>query len=170
MNMKKFLKNVFIFLGLLIFASNVTVEAAVTSKQDIQLCIDKMETLAKTDFSTLMRKNEVVGLRRSNYEMITYQYIQTVNSQIERFRSYVTRIDAIENNFEISQVEKDNQIQTIYNEAHMSMFDLDTRSSNYIFQLKDTLPTITYQNYAKDFLRYYNDFNMTENDINFRFR
>ncbi len=167
--MKKFLRNIFIFFCLIFFVTNLTAQAAITSKEDIKRCISKMEKLADTDFTTLLNRNEVIGQRRDSYEMITYQYIRTVRSQIERFNSYVARIEAIENNYELSDTEKSNQIQTIYNEAHMSMFDLDTRSANYIFQLRDWLPSITYQKYGRSFMKYYNSFDMTERDINLGF-
>lgn len=152
--MKKIFKN--LFFGLITLLVFVTVSnAAILSNADIYRNTTKLKELYDYDFSTLVNKSELVGMRADSFNIQTEQYKNSVYNAQTQLQNKLQRLQVIENSIDYSDSEKDMQKSQVYQEVSVILADLNTYTYNYVYQLEYVMPTITYQRFSKKFLEYY---------------
>ena len=157
--MKKILSLLSI-LCIVFFSAISTVEAVVYSEYDIDVAIQKMNELASRDLLSFVNRNELIGFRLENVNMATMQYQTTVKATADSLVNMRNRIDIVKNSADFSDSEKNMQINQIYQEADASISNTTSKTVMYLIELRNSMPTITYQRYVKKFQEYYNQLNL----------
>ena len=157
--MKKIL-NLLSILCIVFFSAISTVEAVVYSEYDIDVAIQKMNELASRDLLSFVNRNELIGFRLENVNMATMQYQTTVKATADSLVNMRNRIDIVKNSADFSDSEKNMQINQIYQEADASISNTTSKTVMYLIELRNSMPTITYQRYVKKFQEYYNQLNL----------
>ena len=164
--MKKLL-GIITFTFLAIFSLTINSAFALVFNQDDALeTIDKLDTIASTDLFSMVNKSELIGIRYENYKMLTNQYQSEVLGTANLLRDKLNKINIILNSADYSDTEKQMQSNALYQEINLALNTIDTRTMNYIFALRDYMPTITYQRYNKKFSDFYNSFGITDTKVN----
>ena len=151
-----------------IFISALSASAFISSEYEVKVKADKLQTLVNFDFMSLVNKNDLVGYRLSTFQMNTQYYINSVNTVKDNLYGIDNQINIIRNSTEISDTEKSMQTSKLLSEADSLLSDLDSKTVNYIIGIKSTMPTVTYQNYARKFTAYYNSLNISGNPMTFK--
>lgn len=157
--MKKIL-NLLSILCIVFFSAISSVEAVVYSEYDIDVAIQKMNELASQDLLSFVNRNELIGFRLENVNMATMQYQTTVKATADSLVNMRNRIDIVKNSADFSDSEKNMQINQIYQEADASISNTTSKTVMYLIELRNSMPTITYQRYVKKFQEYYNQLNL----------
>ena len=157
--MKKIL-NLLSILCIVFFSAISSVEAVVYSEYDIDVAIQKMNELASRDLLSFVNRNELIGFRLENVNMATMQYQTTVKATADSLVNMRNRIDIVKNSADFSDSEKNMQINQIYQEADASISNTTSKTVMYLIELRNSMPTITYQRYVKKFQEYYNQLNL----------
>ncbi len=164
--MKKLL-GIIIFTFLAIFSLTANSAFALVFSQDEALdTIDKLDTIASADLFSMVNKSELIGIRYENFTMLTKQYQSEVLGTANLLRDKLNKINIILNSADYSDTEKQMQSNALYQEINLALNTIDTRTMNYIFALRDYMPSITYQRYNKRFSEYYNSFDITDTKVN----
>ncbi len=163
------MKNKFlVFLSVIlifVFGISLNAKAVVTNKYDMQNSVEKLNQLADFDFISLINKSELIGYRLNNFEMLSGEYKRTVIATKDNIVQNINKIDIIENSTDFSDSEKEMQSKQIYNSTDFLLADLNTKTITYLMSLARFMPSITYQRYMKKFQDYYNELNITDNDL-----
>ena len=157
--MKKIL-SLFSVLCILFFSAISSAEAVIYSEYDIDVAIQKMNELASQDLLSFVNRNELIGFRLENVNMATMQYQTTVKATADSLVNMRNRIDIVKNSADFSDSEKNMQINQIYQEADASISNTTSKTVMYLIELRNSMPTITYQRYVKKFQEYYNQLNL----------
>ncbi|MCD7880055.1 MAG: hypothetical protein LUG16_09010, partial [Candidatus Gastranaerophilales bacterium] len=137
---KKFLSNfAAVCLSLLLFCLNA--DAAVTSKTDIYNKAVSINKVSQFDFSSFIPKQEVIGDRKTNFNLITEMYKKEASVATEDLRRIIVELENLEGSAQQDTQEKQQQL---YNQADRIIYDFDSKSYAYIMRLESVLPSITY--------------------------
>ena len=161
---KKLLSFLFL-ICIFLFCTVLNCQAFISDKSDLQNSVDKLNQLANFDCISLINKNELIGYRLNSFEMLTSEYQRNVIAARDNIVQGLNKIDIIENSTDFSDSEKEMQVRQIYNNADYILSDLNSKTINYIMSLSNSMPTITYQRYQKKFQEYYNNLNLTNNEL-----
>ena len=145
--------------------SVLNVNAAVESKYDVLEKLNLVNELARNDFSSFVNKSELIGYRLNSFEMSTHYYVNNVYATADKLTGFVNQIKIIESSSEMSDTQKLMQYNKIYRDTEAALTDLDANTINYLMNLKWQMPSISYLNYSKKMLDYYNSLNLTDNQL-----
>ena len=53
----------------------------------------------------------------------------------------------------------------IYQDADAILYDIDSKSINYLYALKNFMPTVTYSKFVKKFSNFYNELHITNREV-----
>ena len=134
--------------------------ASINSTGDIYTLIGKLSQIIECDTNQFVNKSDLIGQRLYNFEMVSGQYKNEIRSTQERLKNINSQIEIIESNFNIPESEKMPQIQNLYNEAETIKYDIDSKTLNYLYAVKGGMPSITYQQYAEKFRKFYDSLGM----------
>ena len=148
-----------------LICSALNVNAAITSKYDLQNTVNKLDNLANFDCLSLINRNELIGNRLNGFIMRTSEYQRMVITTKDSIIEGLSRIDFIENSGDYSDSEKAMQLREVYNNANYALSDLNSKTINYIMSMANYMPSLTYQKYIVKFQNYYNSLNLTDNDL-----
>ena len=154
----------FIVTAALVISSTVSANALVDSSYNLDLTIQNLDTLASADLNVLVNKSDLVGERRQNFDLLTAQYLNEVRLARQNLIN-------IQNQLNISSASdseaSDSSYKTgkLYQEAEAAIFDLESKTINYLYSIQVIMPTVSYQKYSKKFRAFYNSFNFTNNEI-----
>lgn len=162
-NMFKFILPVLLLLGCFLQA-----EAAIMSEYDISFKKGQLQELAQYDYISFINKNELIGYRLDGFNMATSQYKNAVMITLERLNKNLAQIEIINNSTDFSDSDKQVQLNNIYQDSDAALYDLDSKSINYVFSLKNTMPSITFNRFAKRFIEFYNSFQLTNSQLSIR--
>lgn len=163
-------KNIFKFLlpAVLLFSCLLQAEASITSVYDINLKKSQLTEIAQNDYLSFVNKNELIGYRLDTFNMLTAQYKSNATLIIERLNKNLEQIRLINESSEFSDSDKQIQINKIYQDSDAALYDLDSKSLDYIFSIRNSMPPITYNRYAKKFQEYYNSFQLTNSELSIK--
>ena len=116
----------------------------------------------------MVNKNELIGEIRSSFDMSTMQYKNNAGITAESLRNILRQIDIVKNSADFSDSDKNLQISKLYQDADSALYDLDSKTINYLMEVQRIMPTITYQRYVKKFLEQYNQMNLTGSQLYIR--
>lgn len=159
-----------IFLPVVLFLASLFIpaNATITSEYDIQNKISQIQQLGSLDFDQFVNKPDLIGYRRANYKMFSAQYSSTANMTAEQLRTIYNQILLLKNTSEISDTDKTMQYNNLYFDADKILYNLDNQTLNYVNFCRNTMPTVTYQKFAKRFLAYYNSLQISGNELNLK--
>ena len=149
------------------FVMALNANALIRSDADIYASINRLNSLVVYDFNSLFNKSEIIGYRLDSFNYSTLQYKNAARNVYEYFNSVIGQINTINNSTEISNTDKQLQISNLYQNAEAALYDLNSKSVNYLISLRGVMPTITYQKYVKSFVKYYNSLQLTDAPISF---
>ena len=164
--MKKIIAKIFIVFALLISFISTSANAAITSDYDLTYKRSQLQTIINTDFLSFINKTELIGYNLSNFNMHSSQYKYQINLAIEKLNGCANQIDFIRESKEISDSDKNIKINQVYMDANSALYEIDSKTINYIYTVREAMPTITYQKYIKKFTEFYNSIQLTESMIN----
>ena len=165
--MKKILGLLFT-VGLLFFSTVTDAKAFIQSEYELDAAATKVTELAENDLLSLVYKNELIGYRLESFNLQTMQYQRSAQFHADNLHSLRSKLDVIQNSIDFSDTEKDMQSRQLYQEADAALSDLNSKTISYLIGLRDLMPTVTYQRYVKRFLDYYNDLDLTDQDLTVR--
>lgn len=139
--------------------------SAIFSTGEILAKQTKLKTLAAFDYSSFVNKHELVGYRLSSFNMASSQHKNSAMIASDTLSNLVEQINYIENSADYSDSEKQVQIYKLYQEADSVLYDLDSKTINYLFSLRDIMPSLTYDRFVKKFQDYYNSMQLTNAPI-----
>ena len=167
--MKRFvLKLMLVFTVLVAFVCNSAL-AVITSQSEITYKKNQLRALYSKDLMSFVNKSDLIGYRLSNFTMHNAQYKNEINTLIERLDNVSNQIQVIQNTTEISDSDKQLQITQMYQEANAIVADTNNRTMSYMYAIKDTMPSITYQKYIRTFTKYYNSLNIVDDEIDIHY-
>lgn len=149
----------------MLFAFILQVEATIMSEYDIRMKKEQLHTIAQYDYIDLINKNELIGYRLDSFNMATSQYKNAAMIAAERLNKNLAQIDIVNNSTDFSDSDKQVQINNIYQDSDAALYDLDSQSINYIYSLRNTMPSISFNRFAKKFIEFYNSFQLTNSQI-----
>lgn len=162
--MKNFIKSLLI-IALSIFFINSNALAAVTSAEEIEFEINKIEELNNTDFSSFYNSSELVGINRSSFNIQVSEYKLNNKSITDSLQSIVKSINAIEQSDEFTDSEKNSKINDLIQKANDELNKIGKSTASFISSLGGFMPTITQSRFKKAFINYYNELYINENEI-----
>ncbi len=135
--------------------------AVITSPYQVKSKAVQIQGLVDYNLLSFVNKSELVGYRLNTFQMNTQYYLNSVNSVKDTLYGLDSQINIIQNSSEMSDTEKDMQIKKLMSDADLALSELDSKTVNYILGLKNNMPSVTYQNYARKFIKYYNSLNLS---------
>ncbi len=162
----KVLKVLFLLFAFL--SCHLTASAVISSESDMMRKINQLKTISQYDYISLVNKNELIGYRLDSFNMASSQYKNSTKLVIDNFNSILFQIDTVRNSSDFSDSDKQIQINKLYQDADSALYNLDSQTINYLFSLRDFMPPITYQRYVKKFQSFYNEFQLTNNEISIK--
>ena len=160
------LKKIFYFVCFLILAFPMSVQAFIQSDGEAMEKTGQLQELVDYDFFTLFNKSELIGMKLTDYNVLTAQYKQTAMSTIEIVQSSLGQIALVRNSVDLTDEDKTLQINKAYQDIDTALSSLNWQTVNYIYSLRAIMPTITYQRFVKKFEAYYNSLKLTDSKIN----
>lgn len=148
------------------FSFALCANAKIQSEGDIQYRKNQIQSLANTDFMNFVNKHEIVGYRLENYRFDVQFYQNFLYSVIEQMDNYLTQISVIKNNEVLSANDKELQIINVYQNVDVTLFDLDSKTINFLTAGKRYMPSITYRRFVRNFEDFYNNYQFTTTVIN----
>lgn len=155
----------FLLLFVAFFAFVLNANAMISSESDMYRKLGQLKTIAQFDYLSLVNKNELIGYRLESFNMASSQYKNSANLVVENFNNILSQINTIRNSSDFSDSDKQMQISKLYQEADTILYNLDSQTINYLFSLRSFMPPITYQRYLKKFQAFYNELQLTNNEI-----
>ncbi len=149
----------------LLFCFMLNVHAAVTSDSNIYQKINSVKTLSQYDYISLINKTEMIGYRLDAFNIATSQYKNTLMLTLEKLNNIPYQIRVIRSSSDISDSDKKIQINNLYNDADAALYNLDSQTMNYLFSVRNCMPTLTYKKYLKKFQELYNSQKLTNANI-----
>lgn len=153
---------------IMLFACILQVEAVINSEYDIKYKKDQLQAIATQDYLEFVNRNELIGYRLDSFNMSTAQYKNSAMLAVERLNKNLAKIEVIKESVDFSDSDKQIQINSLLQDSDAALYDLDSKSIGYIFSLRNTMPTITYNKYAKKFQEFYNSFELTNTQISIK--
>ena len=166
--MKKKLLGVISLVCLLMVSVCSEAWAAIYSQSDINNVSRKLMQVSTIDMMSFVNKSDLVGYRYSSFQMQSEQYKRSISATITNLQSISNKINIIKNSIDYSDSEKEMQTRQLYQEADTAVYNVNTLTINYLMDLKQTMPTVTYQKFIKRFQEYYNGLNIDSNNISIR--
>lgn len=158
----------FLLLFFAFFAFVLNANATISSEYDINRKMEQLREIAQYDYISLINKNELIGYTLDSFNMASSQYKNSAYLAIEHFNSILSQIDTIKNSSDFSDSDKQLQISKLYQDADATLYNLDSQTMNYLFSIRNFMPSITYQRFVKKFQAFYNEFQLTNNEISVR--
>ena len=158
--MKKILASIFI---MLYFALNAF--ASINSVSDIESKISKLNQLNNYNFINLVNKTDLIGERLQSFDMLSSQYKNEVFLASENLKNIINQINLIKGADNISDSEKTLQISKLYQDTQTILYNIDSKTVQYLYGLRTFMPTITYQKYSVSFSNFYNGLNISDKKI-----
>lgn len=156
----------FIFtLFLTLFSFVQSANALVYSEADIYQKINQLNVIMNTDYISFINKADLVGYRLSTFEMQTANYKNQARMNIENLNNILVQINDVRNSLELSQTDKNMQINRLYQQSANLLFGMDNMTMNYLLSLNTVMPTITYNRFVNRFQEFYNALNLTNADV-----
>lgn len=162
--MKKLMTNFLLIASVMMFSA-LNAMAVINSSNDIEIKMNNLNQLASYDFMRLINKTELVGERRQLFDMMTAQYQNEITRNEEKLKGYLKQINDIDRLNDITDQEKLVQINQIYQDADSILFDIDSKTMQYLYSARRIMPTLTYQRYAKKFRELYNNLEISSNKL-----
>ncbi len=147
------------------FAISLDAKAQILSDQDIITKTQQVEQLYGFDFLSLVNRGELIGYRLDDFRMQSQGYANTIYVAIDNLKNISSQIKFIRESQELSNTDKDIRIRKLYQDADMALYDIDNKTSNYLINLKYSMPSITYDRYLRKFQDYYNGLDLTNSDL-----
>ena len=151
--------------GMLVLASSVNAYAIISSTSELAYKADLLNQYSSMDLMSFINKSDLIGFRLQNYEMLTSQYQNQAKQAEENLRSIEKEIEVIQITSEIAETEKMMQINRLYQEADAILYDLDSKTTQYVYAIRRFMPTITYDRYVKKLMEYYSNLHLTDTDF-----
>lgn len=154
------------FLILILFiGTTMNVKAYISSESDIQYKIDQLKKLRNFDFFSLINKNQLIGYRLEGFNMSSGFYINSVIVVSDNLNNILKQIEFINNSTDYSDTEKNMQINKLYQNANTVLNDLDMKTMNFLIEIREYMPTVSYQKFVKSFKEYYNSLELSGSNI-----
>ena len=163
--MIKKLFSALIIASVLILGLVNSAKAYIDSEDEIQYRIEQLNNLSEVDLSSYIPKGELIGIRQSNFNTANAFYKNTIRVTTDNLTNILNQIRLIKKSAELSDSEKEMQIQKLYGDASAALNDLDTKTFSYLIEIKQGIPTITYDRYSLKFQDLYNSMNLTGNPV-----
>lgn len=147
------------------FAFGSGVQAYIDSEQAIDNKVMQLKELHEFDFLSIVNKGELIGYRLNDFQMQSRAYANTILVAIDNLKNINQQIQLIQKSQELSFSDKEMRIRKLYQDADMALYDVDTKTSNYLIDLRNIMPTLTYDRYLRSFQDYYNSLDLTSSDL-----
>ncbi len=164
--MKKKILSVIGLIILVLFSGIQSVYAAITSEEEINYKIEQLGALAEFDFLSMINKSEVVGLRLDNYKMVSQFYVNTIVVTADNLSNILDQIEIVKNSADFSDTEKKLQINKLYRQADLALYELDTKTMTYLMDLRSSIPSVSYKTFIGKFQELYNSLELSGNSLN----
>lgn len=148
-----------------LFSFALYADAQIRTDSDIFYKRNQLQVIVNQDFMSFINKNEMIGSRKDSFNIDTQFYKNYVYGLIEKINKSTQQMEIIRSSQELSDTDKMMQINNIYQDIDYSMYDLDSKTINYLLNCKKSMPTLTFQTFAKKFQDFYNNFKFTNNRI-----
>lgn len=155
----------FLLLFIAFFFFILNANALVNSNSDINFKIVQLNKIAQFDYNSMVNKNELIGYRLNNFNMLTAQYQNSAKKAVDNLNNIIFQIDTIRNSSDFSDSDKELQINKLYQDADSILYNFDSDTLNYVFALRNFMPSISYQRYTKKFQAFYNEIQLTDNKL-----
>ena len=146
----------------LVVMSSLSAFATITSTSDITATVQKLYKISKFDAYQYVNKADLVGMKRDNFNMATEQYKGEVASIIGKLENINNQISQISRSSEMSENEKQNETEKLYSEADSYLYEVNSKTLDYLYSIKRGMPSISYQRYSVKFKNFYDGLQLTK--------
>ena len=162
--MKNLLKK-FVLTAALISVSSINAFASINSAYEITPKIDSLRQLGNYNLNGMINRSDLVGERLQNFNLITAQYQNSILVTQESLSGIVSQISILNNSSNISDMEKNMQIRKLLKEADTALYNIDSKTIQYLYSVRTVMPTLTYQKYSKRFRELYNSLRISDSKL-----
>ena len=162
--MKKTAAALFLTAALMI-VSSLSALALISSPSELNSKAFTLGRLSNYDILSLVNKSDLVGERLNNFKMLTARYQNDVIQAKESILGFYDQAESVNRLADISNAEKELQMSRIYQDADAILYDIDSKSINYLYALKNFMPTVTYSKFVKKFSNFYNELHITNREV-----
>lgn len=135
--------------------------AAIESVDEIDSKIDGLTQISNLDFTRFVNKSDLIGDRLQNFNMATAQYQNAAFVTQETLKSIISQIEILNSSSDISTTERTMQINKLYQDADTALYNMDSKTIQYLYSIRSLMPTLTYQKFSKKYKDFYNDLNIS---------
>ena len=100
--MKRKIFNIIFCVFMFIFGSYMSAMAVVSSQYDIQQAVNKLNELSSYNCISLINKNELIGYKLDNFNMLTDEYQKSVIAARDSIVQGLNKIELIQNSTDFS--------------------------------------------------------------------
>lgn len=140
---------------MLFFGITLKADAFIQNENDIQITIQKLESLKETNIYSFVNKGEIIGNRLADFTMIYDTYISFLNSSISQLTEIRNEINKFSTMSDINEQERQAQIAKLYQSANTIVQNIYLQTNSFIYDVSKPMPTITYDRFKKKFITYY---------------
>lgn len=151
--------------AVLMFSFAISALAAMSSIRDIEVKVNGLNQLSSFNINSFVNKSDMIGDRLQNFNLATAQYQNSVIMTKESLKAILNQIQFIQNAKDITSVERATQLNRLYQDAEAALYDVDSKTLQYLYSVKPLMPTVTYQKFNKRFKAYYQDLNISNSNI-----
>ena len=116
--------------------------------------VEWIEVGANTSFDYVLSDSVKEG---DNYVLYLRVQVKGTSKNVDSL--FVSK--SVNNSTDYSNTEKTMQTSKLYQDANTALNDLDIKTMNYLIEIRNYMPTMTYQRYLKKFQEYYNDLGLS---------
>ncbi len=163
--MKKILSKLFTVFALMLTFVCLNANAIVNNDAELQSKIDTLSTLQMCEPISFVNKSELIGYRLADFNMRASNQRHNVELTKNELMNIMNQINLVRNSSEFSNSDKSMHISKLYQDADRSLYDLDNKTREYLYDVRMTMPTLTYKKFVKEYREYYNALHVTDNWI-----
>lgn len=140
---------------MLFFGFTLNADAYIGNEQDLSLTIQKLQKLRSADMSSFINKGELIGYRLDDFNMIYGTYMGSVGNAMDQLTQLQSEIEKFKNMSGIEEKERYAQIEKLYQNANTVVGNVNTQTSDFIYNASRPMPTMTYDKFKKKFSAFY---------------
>ena len=139
--------------------------AIINNDAELLSKIDTLNTLRYCDHMSFINKSELIGFRLYDFNMRATNHRHNTELARNELTNILNQVNLVRNSSEFSNSDKTMQISKLYQDADRALYDLDNKTREFLYDVRMTMPTLTYRKFVKGFREYYNSLHVTDNWI-----
>lgn len=140
---------------ILLFCMTLQANAYISTEQDLQNNIKKLQTLRNFNPGSIISKGDLIGYRLDDFNMAVNTYNTAITYSIDQLLQVQSDIAKFKTMSGITNSDRYAQIEKLYQQANTVMSGLESQTTTFVQNASKPMPTLTYERFKKKFWEYY---------------